>query len=271
MAQITRGEVRTRKGTAPPKPTKTGAIVGRKPGESDYIKFCVFGPPKTGKRTFACSGKNVLLIQFDPGGDATETLRGRDDITVVEPKNRAEIDDLIKQLRTGGTDQFDWVIVSSLTFLFFMLGGKSISKAYKDGSDIRRAYGAPGAEVQQIIHDLVTLDTNVGFIAHLERVSAEDDKGVSLDAALGQTEVKIAVSPMVWKILGPAVGFIARSFKEDVWEAEEGKKTRNKRTRYAVSLNDGDKSPAGSRLPMAAEYEITTTLLSDIQAEIGKQ
>lgn len=270
MAQITRGSVRVRKGAPTPEPKKN-VLQGRKPGTGKYIRGCVFGPPKTGKRTFACSGKRILLIQFDPGGDGTQTLRGRDDITVVEPKSKEAIDEIIVQLRSGGTELFDWVVVGSVTSLFYMLGHKGIAKAYHEGTDIRRAHGAPGAEVQQIIYDLVSLPINSMFIAHLEKVSAEDDSGIALDSSLGQTEVKLAVTPMVWKILGVATDFIARSYKEIVYEEQkvDGKKVRNKRTRYMVSLNDGNKTPVGSRLSMAAEYEIVPNLLDTIATEIA--
>ncbi|NIT79246.1 MAG: hypothetical protein GWN58_12870, partial [Anaerolineae bacterium] len=89
MTQITKASVRTRKGT-PRKVTAPetgiqvtvsdlagGTIQGRKPGQVQTLKGVFFGPPKTGKTSVACSGKNVLLISFDPDGDLTETIAGR--------------------------------------------------------------------------------------------------------------------------------------------------------------------------------------------------
>jgi hypothetical protein len=236
--------VRRRKGTPSPKPKKetTVTIEGRKPGAVLHLKGVFFGPPKTGKTGLACSGKNILLIQFDPEGDTTEIIKGRDDITVVEPRTQAEIDDLIKKLHAGGHKQFDWIVVDSLTFLFLLLGGKEITDVWKTNKDVRREYGRAGAAVQQMVHDLVLLPANVILTAHLEKVSTEDEDGIPLEQKLGENEVKVAVTPMVWRVLGPAVSFIGRTYKETVYDTEivGGKKKRNKRTRYAVSFNDGD-------------------------------
>ena len=266
---VIEGRVRERKGTpsaSSDKPEVVPGITGYKPGVVNNLTGVFFGPPKTGKTTLACSGKNVLLISFDPQGEHTETLMGREDITVVRPRTQAEIDLLIKQLYSTDKDRFDWIVVDSLTFLFLLLGGKEITDTWKANKDVRRAYGQAGAAVQQVIHDLVMLDANVIFTAHLEKVDTEDEDGVPLEQKLGENEVKIAVTPMVWRILGPAVSFQGRTYKETVWEKEG--KARNKRTRFAVSFNDGDRSPAGSRLPMAGEYEIELDTLDKLAQEL---
>lgn len=260
---IASARVRTRKGT----PTKTtGTIQGRQPGQVQTLKGVFFGPPKTGKTSLACSGKNVLLISFDPDGDLTETIAGREDITVVEPRSYQEIDAIIRALHTTDAGRFDWVVVDSLTFLFQLIGGKELTEVFMANKDVRRAYGRAGAAVSQIIHDLVLLrDTNVIFTAHLQKESEEET--VSQDTKLGEHQVRLAVTPMVWKILGPAVSFIGRTYKrQESVKGPDGK--RNKKTVYRVSFNDGDRSPAGSRLPMQGEYESTGTMLSDLASEL---
>lgn len=258
--KVTPKKVETRKGT----PTVKGAIKGRKPGDVATLKGVFFGPPKTGKTTLACSGKNVLLISFDPQGDMTETLKGRDDITVVEPQDYKEIDELIRALYTSDKGRFDWVVVDSLTFLFQMIGGREITDTFMENKDFRRAYGRAGAAVGQIITDLSRLpESHVIFCAHIAK-EQEDEPGVStVDSSLGETEVKLAVTPMVWKILGPAVSFIGRTYKKNVVTRDsEGK--RNKETEFRVSFNDGSRSPAGSRIPLEGDMLIELDTLQQL-------
>ncbi len=268
MAKIERAGVKQRKGT-PPKQNVTvtkPTIVGTKPGVPKNIRGVFFGPPKTGKTTAACgtAGQRTLLIEFDPDGEATETLVGRDDITVVKPRNRTDIDTLLKQLHAGAVEDFDWIVLDSLTFLFDLLAGREINAVWLDNKDVRRSYGRGGAGVNQILHDLLMLDVNLILTAHLEKESEED--AISVEQELGESEVKVAVTPMVWKYIGPAVSFVGRSFKKKVYE-REGKK-RNSRTMFGVSFNDGERSPAGSRLRMAGEYEVTPTWLSELATEL---
>jgi hypothetical protein len=234
--------------------------VGRRPGSSKFIKAAFFGPPKTGKTTLATSGKKVLLVQFDPEGDISATLKGREDITVVEPESYQVTNSLVRSLYTTDAGVFDYVVFDSITFMFQLFGGKEITAAYQSNTNIMRPYGRAGAAVSQIIADSVRLPMHVVFTAHLTR--EDDDGAVAQDVTLGEHEVKLAVTPMVWKTLGPAVSIIGRTYKSV--------NIRNKETKYMVSFNDGERSPAGSREAMPAELEITTTTL-DALAETLKE
>ena len=269
MAAIERdkSKIKLRPGSTPPLKQKTYTIKGNAPDKITSIKGILFGPPKTGKTTAACSGKNVLLINFDPEGYATETLTDRTDITVVVPEDWNEVKQIVKALHGPDKGRWDWVVFDSLTFAFQLAGGPEILATYDKGGDVRRPYGKAGARVSQVVYDLAMLkETNVIFTAHLEKVDTGDE-GVSLDTSLGETEVKLAVTPMVWKTVGPAVSFIGRTQRSTVWE-KQADGTRNKRTAFTVSLNDGERSPAGSRLPMDAEYEITSTTLDELATKL---
>jgi hypothetical protein len=264
MARLDTGKVKTRADAPSTQPKSTLAEQAiRKPGVPTNLKGVLFGPPKTGKTTAACSGGRTLLINFDPEGYATETLTGREDIDIIEPSNLLEANQVIKQILGGEAEAYDFVVVDSVTFMFQKFDGGAIAKDFVSGKDIRRAYGMAGAACQQVIHDLSMLPaTNVIFVAHLQKEF--DDDSVSQDQDLGEHEVSLAVTPMVWKILGPSVGFIGRTFRKTAKDLDSGNTTDG----FYVSFNDGARSPAGSRYKMEAEYQITDTLLTDLAIEL---
>jgi hypothetical protein len=265
MARLDAGAVKTRAGAPSVQPPKTSLkdMKQGKPGVPESLKGVLFGPPKTGKTTLAASGGSTLLINFDPEGYATKSLQGRKDIDILQPQNLMETDAILQALIAGESDH-DWIVLDSVTFMFQRFGGREILQTYTAGKDIRRAYGQAGAAAGQIINDLAFLrGRNVLFVAHLAREDG-DDEAVAVDQSLGEHEVRLAVTPMVWKILGPAVGFIGRTYKETVREAGTG----NTETLYYVSYNDGSRSPAGSRYDMEGLYEASDTFLSDLTAKL---
>ncbi len=261
MARLDKGTVKTRADAPSEQPKTLEDLATGTPGVPESLKGVLFGPPKTGKTTAAVTGGKTLLINFDPEGYSAETLKGRKDITVLNPTNYLETKEIIGRIIDGEADKYEWVVVDSVTFMFQRFGGKDILQTYMDGRDVRRAYGQAGAAVGQIINDLCMLPkTNVIFVAHLEKEYKDDDTSVSLETNLGEHEVKLAVTPMVWKILGPAVGFIGRTQKGQQLDVATG----NTEDVFTVSFNDGSRSPVGSRYTMEAEYAITPTLLSDL-------
>jgi len=271
--KVKRTTVRKRAGTSSLEKSSGAApagpqIAGRLPGQVKYLKGALFGPPKTGKTTAATSGRDTLLIQFDPDGDITETLQGRTDITVMEPQTFKETEEIVRALATTDAGLFPFVTVDSVGFMFQKFGGREINQAYMDNKNIMRPYGKAGAAASQIIHDLVSLPLHVIFTAHLQREDGDDDS-VAQETALGEHEVRLAVTPMVWKTLGPAVSFIGRTYKETVYEKEG--KTRNKKTIYRVSFNDGERSPAGARITLPGEVEITTSLMQELADKLESE
>lgn len=271
MAKIERGTVKRRTGSpAPPTKTSTPSILDDltvEAGVVNKLNGLLFGPPKTGKTTAACSGGKTLLISCDPEGAATETLRGRTDLTVVQPRTFQDVKDVVEALHAGAAADYDWVVLDSLTFLFLMAIGAELNAAFEGGTNTMREYGKGGAAVSQIISDMVALPCNVIFTAHLAKDG--DDDGVAMDQTLGEHEVKVAVTPMVWKTLGPAVGFIGRTLRTK--EYEKVGKINKPVLKYKVSFNDGDLSPAGSRYDMEGEYESTPTMLNDLYTQLRKE
>jgi len=254
--------------SVPSKPTekKGHSITTTPPGTAKFLKVLLFGPPKTFKTTLACSGQGkILLISLDPDGDLVGTIQGRKNIEVVRPKTIAEVKEIVKALRTTDKDRFDWVVLDSTTFLFQIAAGSEINTAYEANQDVRRPYGKAGAAVVGIINGLVSLDINLVITAHL-KVDQGDESEVT-ETQLGEHGVKVAVSPMVWSVLGPAVSMIGRTYKQQVYgEKVNGK--RNKETKYFVSFDDGDKSPVGSRISMDALLDGELDMLAKLHAQL---
>jgi len=272
MSAIKGTQIKQRKGTPTPAPTFTGSIIdsmATKPGVPKKLKGLLFGPPKTGKTTVACSGGKTLLIEFDPDGAGTETLYGKDDIVVVNPSNYGDTVKILTELKAGRASEFEWVVVDSLTFLFDRLAGDDINNTYLQNKDVRRAYGKAGAAVNSIVSKAVALDTNVIFTAHLQVDQVDTGEDTVTETVLGDHEVKVAVSPMIWKQLGPAVGFIGRTYRTKAYE-KDSKGMKTPVTKYMVSFNDGDRSPAGSRYSMNGEYEADNMTLKRVQADTQK-
>ena len=233
------------------------------PGKPSSLKGVLFGPPKTGKTSVSASGGKTLIINFDPEGYATKTLKGRKDVDIVQPNTLKETEDIVQAIIGGEADDYVFITLDTVTWMFQKFGGRDILKTYQAGKDVRRAYGFAGAAAGQIIHDLAMLPNNVLFLAHLQKEYDEDDGTVDVDQDLGEHEVSLAVTPMVWKILGGAVGFIGRTYKEQI--ATTG---GNSEDRYLVSFNDGSRSPAGSRYEMEGLYEQSPTLLKDLVTDL---
>lgn len=212
-----------------------------KPGIGTTLKMVLFGPPKTLKTRTAVTGSGKkLLILTEPDGDLS--LIGRDDIDVVRPTTGQELSEIVLALHSGASEGYDWVILDSVTFAFELLGRTAIAKAVAANVDIRKPYGQTGAALTQIIHDLVALPTNVVFIAQLKHEGQDDDDDKA-GPEEGRFPFTMAVTPMVYKILAPAVSVVGRTYKQMFVDA-----AGNKQTQFMVSFEDYGRSPAGSRI-----------------------
>lgn len=259
MAKLENVTVKGRTNRPAPTPVEQKPVTLNitKPGLGQHLKLVLFGPPKTLKTRTAVSGSGrKLLILTEPDGDLS--LVGRDDVDVVRPESGQELHDVVLALHQGAVKDYDWVVLDSVTFAFELLGRNMISKAVADNVDIRRPYGQVGAALTQIIHDLVALPTNVVFITQLKQDNLdEDDDGAGPEE--GKFPFTMAITPMVYKILAPAVSVVGRTYKRMFVDA-----SGNKKVQYLVSFEDYGKSPAGSRIegvPLVAEELQLDTLV----------
>ncbi len=240
--------VKKRKQRPAPRPApvqKSVLAEATPPAPLEHLRGVLFGPPKTGKTVGAASGAgNKLLLLTEPEGDAP--LVGRDDVSVLRSTNWMEMHAVIRELRGEGHG-YDRLIFDSVTFAFEMIGGKEVMAALQTNKDPRRAYGQAGAAVNQLIHDALTLPMDVVFISQMKQEGGYEDS-VPLNPEEGEYPLSLAITPMVYKILTPAVSYIGRTFMRQV-NNDSGKK----KLKYGVSFQDYGKSPAGARFPLPAE------------------
>jgi AAA domain-containing protein len=242
MPRIVGAEAKKRTGNTAA-PAEVEAIVpvslkGRTkpPGQVNRLVGGLYGPPKSGKTTAAASGHNTLLVEFDPDGDATETLQGRTDIDVYKPANWSEVDSMTKDLLTVDRETWDFIVLDSVTFWAEILGGKELATQLKAGKDARTTYQRIGASINQTFRDLLTSPASLIFTAQIKAdVPDDDDSDITVVGPdEGTYPVTLALTPMVFKVLTPAVSFLGRTYRRS-----DG---------FYVSLNDGGRTPASNRL-----------------------
>ena len=214
-----------------------------KPGQVTYLRGAVFGPPKTGKTTFACTGEGrTLLMELEPDGDlGLDKTIDAANVDVVKPNGYTEIMQVLEQM----PGQYDTLVLDSVTFLSELIGGDQLAAALRSNTDPRRVYSKIGTTVNEVIRKIVALPMNTIFITQL-RVEQEDEDGTPLNPEEGEFELTLAVTPMVYKILAPAVSFLGRTYKKaGVADTPNG---RQRVVEYWISFEDYGKSAAGSRL-----------------------
>jgi len=238
------------------RPSVPASVFSRleKPGTATHLKGVLFGPSKTGKTVASVSGKGKkLLVLTEPDGDLS--IVGRKDVAVLKPANWKDMDEIIRELHGSEREHWEWVIFDSVTFMFEVIGAKDILKTLSENRDARRSYLNAGAAVNQLIHDAVALPTNVIFITQMRIDEADEESGeVPLDPEAGEYNWTLAVTPMVYKVLAPAVSFLGRTYKKVGYEGAQGK-PRKKVSQYWTSFEDFGRSPAGARFPVPEQVQ----------------
>lgn len=230
-----------------------------KPGELTYLRGVLFGPPKTGKTTLACSGPGkTLLMELEPDGDlGLDKTLDVSNIDVVKPENYTEIMEVLGTL----PGKYDTFVLDSVTFLAEIIGGDQLAAVLRSGKgDPRRTYSKIGTTINEIIRKTVSLPMNTLLITQLRTEQA--DEGETLNPEEGEYPLTLAVTPMVYKILAPAVSFLGRTYKKK--GIADGPNGKQRVVEYWVSFEDYGESAAGSRLDHPDQIKYPT--LNDLRS-----
>lgn len=224
----------------------------KKPGELAYARGLLFGPPKSGKTTAGSSGAKTLLVELEPDGDVTKSLRGRKDVDVFKPSTPKELQDAVSSLHGPEKGQWNFFCLDSIGYAVEFLAGETISRKILAEEDPRRAYQKVGVAVNQLLSDILLLPMHVVILSQMKILDNSQD-GTPLNAEYGQYPFTLDVSPMIYRMITPAVSFIGRTFKKKEYAVVDGK--RNIVSGFYVSFDDGGRSPAGNRLELPSEVE----------------
>lgn len=244
MAEVATATAQRRRGNTAQAAPRTGLRAKTNPpGSFSRLTGVFFGLPGTGKTTVTTSIPKTLLVEFDPDGDVTKSLKGRTDVDVFKPTTWQDMDEVIHALLGPDRDTWDAVALDSVTFWFEMLGGKQLAETLKANRDPRPVYQKAGTNINQAIRDLMLFPGHVLFTAQLKAEGSEEDV-VPLEDD-GTYNVSLAITPMVFKVLTPAVSVIGRTFK----------KSGNKGSQYMVSFDDGGRTPVKDRYGLPTQIE----------------
>lgn len=216
----------------------------RKP---DRLLLLLYGPPKTGKTTLACSGERVLLIEYDPEGENTEPLLGRKDIHVARAPTRIEFPKLVAD---PDIRKFRWIVVDTVTSWQDAWLSKPLDNALNTGKDTRPIYRKAGITIAKHIQELSLLPANLVVTAQLKTYDAVPDSPAQM------WQYGPDITPMLRKTVEPMANLIGRTEK----------KVANNKPVYKVLFRDLQ-GPCGGRVPVHPEY--TDLNLDKLVAEIG--
>ena len=139
--------------------------------------FFIYGGPKTGKTTIACSFSKPLLLAFEAGYNLIDGIRAVNVTSWVDMKNYA------KQLKKEEVRaMYDTIIIDTVPLMWGC--AEKFVKTQKDIEDLTdlgfgKGYRAVRDEFQDVINSLGQMGYTLVFISHAEKKDYVDALGVS--------------------------------------------------------------------------------------------
>lgn len=155
--------------TARAKPSKPPQIVPVG-ADVEFIKMLIYSKPGQGKTVLAGSSPKCLILEADRGTASAKRLGSKAEKWRLEDWN--DLEEALSYLRNGGTANFDWVWLDSIT-LFQERGMDQIMDDLVAEKSHRKVYlpdkGEYGQNMNRLgrrMRELVNLPVNVGITAH---------------------------------------------------------------------------------------------------------
>lgn len=139
--------------------------------------FFIYGGPKTGKTTIACSFSKPLLLAFEAGYNLIDGIKAVNVTSWVDMKNYA------KQLKKEEVRaMYDTIIIDTVPLMWGC--AEKFVKTQKDIEDLTdlgfgKGYRAVRDEFQDVINSLGQMGYTLIFIAHAEKKDYMDTMGVN--------------------------------------------------------------------------------------------
>ena len=139
--------------------------------------FFIYGGPKTGKTTVACSFPKPLLLAFEAGYNLIDGIKAVNVTSWIDMKNYA------KQLKKQEVrDLYDTIIIDTVGLMWGQ--AEKFIKTQKDIEDLTdlgfgKGYRAVRDEFQDLINSLGQMGYTLVFISHSEKKDYTDSMGVN--------------------------------------------------------------------------------------------
>ena len=139
--------------------------------------FFIYGGPKTGKTTVACSFPKPLLLAFEAGYNLIDGIKAVNVTSWIDMKNYA------KQLKKQEVrDLYDTIIIDTVGLMWGQ--AEKFIKTQKDIEDLTdlgfgKGYRAVRDEFQELINSLGQMGYTLVFISHSEKKDYTDTMGVN--------------------------------------------------------------------------------------------
>lgn len=152
------------------KPERPPQIVPLGEGQDKFLRLLVYGRPGQGKTVLAGTSPRCLILEADRGTESAAIRGSKAEKWVLDDWN--DLSEAISYLRHGGTTDYDWVWLDSIT-LFQERGLDHIMEDLVAAKPHRQVwapdkgeYGQNMNRLSKAIRQLKDLPVNLGITAH---------------------------------------------------------------------------------------------------------